>query len=450
MSYLFSAKYKIVTFRRLWIALAKGQRQLGLPISKEQISQMEKHLETIDFASAEAYEKRFRHDVMAHIHAFGDQCPEAKPIIHLGATSCYVTDNADLIQFKEALHLLSGKLHHVLRLMARFAAKEAKTPCLSYTHFQSAQPTTVGKRACLWLQDFLFDAQDWKRIHGELPFLGAKGATGTQSSFLALFEGSSAKVIKLEKWIAEEFGFSKILRISGQTYSRKIDLTLLNAFESFAASAHKMGTDIRLLAHDGELSESFGKSQVGSSAMPYKRNPIYSERICGLARFVISLAQNPAYTAAVQWLERSLDDSSNRRLSIPEAFLGMDALLNLLAHLLENLQANPKVALERLNQELPHLAMENILMKAVKKGGNRQDLHEKLRRFSKKTLDALIQEITNDPEFHLDRKEVKPLLSISSLIGRAPEQVRDFLNSEVHPFLKKWKGKQVKLPSVEI
>ncbi len=450
MSYLFSAKYKIITFRRLWISLAKAERQLGLPISKEQIAQMEKHLEEIDFAKAAAYEKQFRHDVMAHIHTFGDQCPDAKPIIHLGATSCYVTDNGDLIQFKEALALLFGKLVHILRLLSRFAAKEWKTPTLSYTHYQSAQPTTIGKRACLWLQDFLLDAQDWKRLSDTLPFLGAKGATGTQSSFLALFDGTAAKVDKLEKLIAKEFGFSKILPISGQTYSRKIDLILLNAFESFAASAHKMGTDIRLLAHDGELCETPSKSQVGSSAMPYKRNPIYSERICGLARFVMSLAQNPAYTAATQWLERSLDDSSNRRLSIPEAFLGMDALLNLLAHLLENLQAVPAVALERLNHELPKLVMENILMKAVKNGGSRQDLHEKLRRLSKKSLAALVEEITSDPEFHLNRKELKPLLSISTLIGLAPDQVRNFLKREVHPFLKKCPLKAPKLPSVEV
>lgn len=450
MSYLFSAKYKIITFRRLWISLAKAERELGLPISKEQIAQMEKHLEKIDFKKAAAYEKQFRHDVMAHIHAYGDQCPDAKPIIHLGATSCYVTDNGDLIQFKEALGLLFGKLVHILRRLSRFAANEWKTPTLSYTHFQSAQPTTIGKRACLWLQDFLLDAQDWKRISDSLPFLGAKGATGTQSSFLALFDGTAAKVDKLEKLIAKDFGFSKILPISGQTYSRKIDLTLLNAFESFAASAHKMGTDIRLLAHDGELCEAPSKSQVGSSAMPYKRNPIYSERICGLARFVISLAQNPAYTAATQWLERSLDDSSNRRLSIPEAFLGTDALLNLLVHLLDNLQAVPAVALKRLNQELPKLVMENILMKAVKKGGNRQDLHEKLRKLSEKSLNALVEEITSDPEFHLNRKELKPLLSVSTLIGLAPNQVRNFLSREVHPFLKKCPLKPPKLPSVEV
>jgi len=450
MSYLFSARNKILTFRRLWIALAKNQSRLGLPISKSQIAQMEKHLEEIDFGAAARYEKRFRHDVMAHIHAFGDLCPDAKGIIHLGATSCYVTDNADLILFKEALRLLLQKLIQILKLLADFAAKEAKTPCLSYTHYQSAQPTTMGKRACLWLQDLLMDAKDLLRIYEELPFLGVKGATGTQSSFLALFDGNASKILSLEKSIAKEFGFSKILPISGQTYSRKIDLNILNAFASFAASAHKMGTDIRLLAHDGELLESFDKSQVGSSAMPYKRNPIYSERICGIARFIISLSQNTTYTAATQWLERSLDDSSNRRLSIPEAFLGMDAVLNLMAHLLEKLEPNKAVALERLEKELPHLVMENIMMKAVKNGGNRQELHESLRRCSSKSVDKLIDEIAKDPKFHLDRKEIKPLLSIPSLIGRAPEQVHAFLRGDVFPFIKKWKGRPVKFALLEV
>ena len=451
MSYLFSSKYKILTYRHLWIALAKGQQTLGLPISEEQIRQMEKNLKKIDLSKIAEYEKEFRHDIMAHIHAFGDLCPLAKPIIHLGATSCYVTDNADLIQCKAALHLILQKLVHVSRLLANFAAKEAKIPCLSYTHFQSAQPTTFGKRACLWLQDFLFDIQDLGRLHNNLPFLGIKGATGTQSSFLTLFKNDDSKVIKLEEFIAQNFGFAKILPISGQTYTRKIDVNLLNAFASFAASSHKMGTDIRLLAHDGELLESFEKNQVGSSAMPYKRNPIYSERICGLARFVISLAQNPIYTASTQWLERSLDDSSNRRLAIPEAFLGMDALLNLLVHLVTHLRPMPEKALERLNCELPSLVMENILMKAVKKGGNRQDLHEKLRVLSReKSLNSLLKAIVKDAAFHLSRQDINPLLSISSLIGRAPEQVRRFLAEEVQPLLKLWEKGPIKMSSIEI
>ncbi len=451
MSYLFSQQFKILTFRRLWIALAKAQRQLGLPISREQIAQMEKHLDQIDFSVAAAYEKQFRHDIMAHIHAFGDLCPDAKPILHLGATSSYVADNSDLIQCKAALHLLLRKLIHALTLLANLAEKEADTPALSYTHFQPAQPTTFGKRISLWLQDFLFDARDWERIHASLPFLGAKGATGTQSSFLSLFDGDHAKVAKLEEFVAKEFDFAHILPIAAQTYTRKIDLNVLNAFESFAASAHKMGTDLRLLAHDGEFLESFEKDQVGSSAMPYKRNPIYSERICGLARFVISLAQNPAYTAATQWLERSLDDSSNRRIVIPEAFLGMDALLNLLIHLISHLEPMPLVAMERLQKEIPSLAMENILMAAVRKGGDRQHLHEKLRRLSKtKSLDALLQQIEKDSDFHLSRKEIEPMLAISSLIGRAPEQVHDFLKKEVRPFLSQWKLPPPKLSPVEI
>ncbi len=450
MSALFSAESRIKAFRRLWISLAKAQKKLGFPISNDQIKEMEKHLDKIDFKAAETYEKRLRHDVMAHIHTFGDACPKAKPIIHLGATSCFVTDNADLILFKEALGLLTGKLVQAMKLLSSFAAKEANTPTLSYTHFQSAQPTTVGKRACLWLQDFLLDAQDWMRLYRDLPFLGAKGATGTQSSFLALFEGSETKVLELERLIARDFGFTKVLPISGQTYTRKLDLNLLNAFESFAASAHKMGTDVRLLAHDGELSETFEKNQVGSSAMPYKRNPIYSERICGLSRFVMSLSQNPAYTLATQWLERSLDDSSNRRLSLPEAFLGVDALLNLLSHLFENLQANPSLSFQRIEAALPSLVMENILMKAVKKGGSRQELHEKLRRLTNQPLEKLIEAIAQDPEFGLQKKEIKPLLSIPSLVGRAPEQVRDFLQKEIDPVLKTWKGIKPKPSKIEI
>lgn len=450
ISYFFSAQYKIVTFRRLWISLAKAQKKLGLAITEKQIHEMEKHLEEVDFKAADAYEKKFRHDVMAHIHTFGDIAPSAKGIIHLGATSCYVTDNADLVIFKEALAFLTGKLVHVMKLLASFAEKEANTPCLSYTHFQSAQPTTVGKRACLWLQDFLIDAKDWKRLFDELPFLGAKGATGTQGSFLALFEGNATKVLEMERLIAHDFGFTKILPVSGQTYTRKLDLNLLNAFESFSASAHKLGTDIRLLAHDGELSEAFEKNQVGSSAMPYKKNPIYAERICGLARFVMSLAQNPAYTLSTQWLERSLDDSSNRRLSLPEAFLGIDALLNLLSHLLQNLKAYPEISLQRLEAALPSLVMENLLMKAVKKGASRQDLHEKLRLLMNKSLSGLIEAVSSDPAFCLEKQEIQPLLSIPSLIGRAPEQVRDFLKEEVEPFLKSWKGSAPKLQKIEI
>jgi len=450
MAYLFSPYFKILTFRRLWISLAKAQKNLGLPISSSQIHAMEAALDKIDFSCASEYEKKFRHDVMAHIHAFGDACPEAKSIIHLGATSCYATDNADLIQLKAALQILTQKISHIIDQLSNFAKKEASTPCLSYTHYQPAQPTTFGKRACLWLQDFLLDAIQWEQLLNTLPFLGAKGATGTQSSFLTLFEGDSSKVEKLEKMIAEDFGFSKILSISGQTYTRKIDLNILNALASFCSSAHKMATDIRLLSHDGELVESVEKNQVGSSAMPYKKNPIYSERICGISRFVISLSQNSAYTTATQWLERSLDDSANRRLCIPESFLGVDAILNLLSHLISHLTPMPSVALERIEKELPFLIMENILMEAVKKGGDRQKLHEKLRLFSQqKSIDFLLEQIEKDPAFHLKAKDIKHLLEIPSLIGRAPEQVHEFLKQEVQPYLNHHQKSATPIPQIE-
>jgi len=440
MSHLFSAQFKISTFRHLWTSLAKAEQKLGLPITHQQIAELEDHIHTIDFTAAYQYEKRFRHDIMAHIYAYGDQCPKAKSIIHLGATSSYITDNTDLIQLKQALQLLLHKLIHILRLLEAFAAKEAASPCLSYTHFQPAQPTTIGKRGCLWLQDFLLDAQEWERHIASLPFLGAKGATGTQASFLALFEGNAAKVQELETLIAHDFGFAKVLPIAGQTYTRKFDLNILNSLESFGASAHKMATDIRLLSHDGELTESSTETQVGSSAMPYKRNPIYSERICGLSRFVISLAQNPSYTVATQWLERSLDDSSNRRLCIPESFLGTDAILNLLAHLLSNLCVNRSLALSSLEAQIPHLAMENILMQAVKKGADRQIVHEKLRKLSGKPMAEIAKELGLDPQEW----------NAYSLLGRAPDQVRDFLKNEVHPYLLRHKNIAISVPPIEI
>lgn len=455
MSHLFSSQAKIVTFRKLWIALAKAEQKLGLPITAAQIAQMEKAVERIDFAVAHEYEKKFRHDVMAHIHAFGDQCPDAKPIIHLGATSSYVTDNGDLIQMKEALRLLLHKLTHVLRHLKAFAQKHAHAPCLSYTHFQSAQPTTIGKRACLWLQDLLFDAQELERLIDSFPFLGAKGATGTQASFLSLFDNDHNKVQQLERFIAQEFGFTKVLAIAGQTYTRKLDIQVLSALSSFAASCHKLATDVRLLAHDGELVEGFGDSQVGSSAMPYKRNPIYSERICGLARFVISLSQNPAYTAATQWLERSLDDSSNRRLSIPEAFLGADALINLLSHLIEHWEAHPAKSLALLEKQLPQLVMENVLMLATKKGGHRQELHERLRQIAMNAehqghpLKYLESEVGKEP-FKISHKDLAPLLQATSLIGRAPEQVDHFISSEVDSFLARYKDIKNSISSVDL
>ncbi len=351
-----------------------------------------------------------------------------------------MTDNTDLIQLRSALQLLLNKLLAILRLLSLFAKTEAASPCLAYTHYQPAQPTTIGKRASLWLQDLLLDAHEIERQISLIPFLGAKGATGTQASFLTLFNGDANKVKELEKLIAHDFGFTKILPIAGQTYTRKIDLQVLNTLESFAATTHKMATDIRLLAHDGELSESPTDTQVGSSAMPYKKNPIYSERICGLARFVISLAQNPAYTAATQWLERSLDDSSNRRLTIPESFLGTDAILNLLFHLLSHLSVDRKKALSHLEAQIPHLAMENILMEAVKQGADRQETHEKLRILAGKSIQEIAKELKLNP------KEFSP----ENLIGRAPDQVREFLKNDVEPFLERHKNNQVSIPPVEV
>lgn len=456
MSALFSEKWRATTFRKLWIALAKAQKKFGLPITSEQIAQLEENVSPIDFEHVHRYEKKLRHDVMAHIHAYGDQCPLAKPIIHLGATSSYVTDNADLIQLKEALQLLLKKLHHVLHLLAKKAEKEADTPCLSYTHFQSAQPTTVGKRICLWLQDFLQDAEEWERQIQSLPFFGVKGATGTQASFLALFEGQEEPVLALENLIAHQFGFSKVLPIAGQTYPRKFDVSLLNALSSFAASAHKMATDIRLLAHEGEIQESFSEHQVGSSAMPYKRNPIYAERICGISRFVLSLAQNPLYTTATQWLERSLDDSSNRRLSLPESFLGVDAILNLLIHLISHWEIHADIAKQRIEEELPYLVMENILMHAVKKGGNRQVLHETLRQIALKArhqpnpLLYLKNAIGNDLAFGLTESEIDTLSDLNGLIGRAPQQVTHFLSQEVLPLLKKHPSTSFSIAPIEV
>lgn len=456
MSHLFSERTKAILFRKLWISLAKAQKKLGLSISEKQIQEMEASVENIDFEKLQSYEKKFRHDVMAHIHAFGDVCGSAKPIIHLGATSCYATDNADLIQLKEALGLLFQKLLHVLDKLAHLAEKHMSHPCLSYTHFQPAQPTTIGKRICLWLQDFLLDAHEWLRLIQQVPFLGAKGATGTQASFLALFEGDHEKVEAMEREIAKDFGFANLLPISGQTYTRKLDISVLNALESFAASAHKAANDIRLLAHEGEFLEPFSQSQVGSSAMPYKRNPIYSERICGLARFAISLSQNPAYTAATQWLERSLDDSSNRRFAIPESFLTIDAILNLWLYILNKPEIQPETSLRHLEQNLPILCMETILMESVKRGASRQEIHEKLRKLTFESMKGehpfarLIHSIEEDKSFFLSRKEIEKATDIKQLIGRAPEQVAAFLKKDVHPFLKMHPLANIAIAAVEI
>ena len=444
MSHLFSPQKKFTTWRALWIALAKGEKKLGLPITDAQISELEKNKENLDANECARLEKELRHDVMAHIHAYGAQCPSAQGIIHLGATSCYVTDNADLIHMREGLHLLTSKLASVMDTLAKFAKTHATLPCLGYTHLQPAQPTTVGKRACIWLQDLLFDLQDFKLRTLSLPFLGVKGATGTQASFLNLFQGDEKKVEALDHFVAKEMGFEKSLTISAQTYPRKLDQQILNTLATFASSVHKLATDIRLLAHLGELEEPFLSSQVGSSAMPYKRNPMRSERLCALARYLISLSANPAYTAATQWLERTLDDSANRRCTLPEAFLCADGMLNELYHLIKGLIVYPKMIENNLLKELPYLSLENILMEAVKRGKDRQQTHELLRTLAQSAKQRfketgssvdLLETIAKETQIGLSQTELKDLLSVESFYGCAPIQVKRFLSQEVEPML---------------
>lgn len=443
MSYIFSAQFKHSTWRKLWIELAKGESSLGLPITKEQIDSLEKHKDTIDFEKVTAYEKIYRHDVMAHVHAYGEDCPEAKGVIHLGATSCYVTDNTDILQMREGLKLLQGKLFRALHNLTEFAERYRELPCLSFTHLQPAQPTTVGKRGCMWIQDLLFDFKDISSRIEDLPFLGVKGATGTQASFLSLFEGDGGKVDALESYIASALGFNTTLPISGQTYTRKIDMRVFSALSGIGATASKIATDLRILTHLKELEEAHTESQIGSSAMPYKRNPIHAERICGLARFLFSLSENPTYTAATQWLERSLDDSANRRLSIAEGFLTTDGILNLLVDITSKLTVYPQQVGKNLQQELPFLATENILMQAVKKGGDRQVIHEKLRVLALKakeesTPEKLIGWIATTPSIGLSEEEVNEILNIKEFIGKAPSQVTNFLKKEVLPLLKEY------------
>jgi adenylosuccinate lyase len=447
MSYLFSPYFKYLTWRKLWVALAKGEKHLGVAITDSQIKALEAAVEKIDLSQAEEFERTFRHDVMAHIHAYGEQCPEAKGVIHLGATSCYVTDNGDLIQMREALKLIRVKLVQVVRQLHSFAAQYAHLPCLSYTHFQPAQPTTVGKRACLWIQDLLIDLHDLKYTLDDIHFLGVKGATGTQASFVTLFGGDHAKVKQLEQFVARELSFNHVVPISGQTYTRKQDIRILNVLSSFAASIHKFATDLRLLAHLKEVDEPFADKQVGSSAMPYKRNPMRSERICGLARFLLSLHENPLYTEATQWLERTLDDSANRRLYIPEAFLTADAILNLLCNVTAGLIVHPRMIAKHLEEELPFLATEHILMEAVNQGKDRQEIHERLRihsleagrRIKEEGLPSdLFTRIAADSAIGFSLKKLHEIARAEHFIGRSTEQVHEFLNAEVVPTLAKY------------
>jgi adenylosuccinate lyase len=448
--FIFSNQMRATIFRSLWLELAKAQKKLGLKITDAQIDEIKKNITNIDFQKIHNYEEKFRHDVVAHIYAFSDVCPTAKPIIHLGATSCFITDNADLIIMKKGLYLILAKLINIIDLLSNFAKKEAQVACVGYTHFQPAQPTTVGKRACLWLQDLMMDFNQGNQLLNNIPFLGAKGATGTQASFMNLFNNDEVKVKLLDEMLASAFQFKKNLIISGQTYSRKIDCLIMQFLENTATTLHKMATDLRLLAHLNEIQERFEDDQVGSSAMPHKKNPIYSERVCSLARFLISLAQNPIYTAANQWLERTLDDSANRRLSLSEGFLTADSICNIIYDTIQSLFVNHEQIKINLNKQLPNLCLENILMMAVKKGADRQEIHEKIRQLSNDPLEIFFEKIANDPKFGLTIEELKTSTEIKNLVGRAESQVHEFFKKEVFPLLNENKHFQVTFPALKI
>jgi adenylosuccinate lyase len=444
MSRIFSPRFKFETWRKLWLWLAEEQRRLGLPITEEAIEELRAGLADIDFEAADREERRTRHDVMAHVRVFGERAPAARGIIHWGATSAYVTDNGDLLQMREALTLLEGRLAGVLRRLRDFALAHRDLPALAYTHFQPAQPTTVGKRAALWAADLLMDLEDIRRVREDLRFLGAKGATGTQASFLLLFDGDSGKVEELDRALARRAGFARRQLVSGQTYSRKQDDRVVHALSGLAQSAHKLATDLRLLQHEGELEEPYESAQVGSSAMPYKRNPMRAERICALARHVIALSLDTAMTAASQWLERTLDDSANKRIAVPEAFLAADAIAILLENVLGGLVVHPDVCRRRLEAELPFLATENVLMEAVRRGGDRQELHERLRVHARVSAEKrandgrpadLLERLGGDPSFLMSRAEVEAAARPERLIGRAAEQVETFVREELDPAL---------------
>lgn len=448
MQYIFSPDMKFRTWRKLWIALAETEKELGLPITEEQIEELKAHADDINYEVAKEREKLVRHDVMSHVYAYGQQCPKAKGIIHLGATSCYVGDNTDIIVMAEALKLIRKKLVSVIDELSRFADRYKAQPTLAFTHFQPAQPTTVGKRATLWLQEFLMDLEDLEYVSGSLKLLGSKGTTGTQASFLELFEGDQETIDKNDPIIAKKMGFSACYPVSGQTYSRKVDTRVLNILAGIAASAHKMSNDIRLLQHLKEVEEPFEKNQIGSSAMAYKRNPMRSERIASLARYVIVDALNPAITSATQWFERTLDDSANKRLSVPEGFLAIDGILDLCLNVVDGLVVYPKVIEKHLMAELPFMATENIMMDAVKAGGDRQELHERIRELSmeagknvkEKGLDNnLLELIAADPSFNLSLDELKKAMDPTRYTGRAKEQVDTFLANVVRPVLEQHK-----------
>lgn len=444
MQYVFSPDFKFKTWRRLWIALAEAEKELGLDITQEQIDEMKAHADDINYDVARAREKEVRHDVMSHVYAFGVQCPKAEPIIHLGATSCYVGDNTDVITMRAGLQIVKKKLVNAIASIAKFAGDYKDMPCLGFTHFQPAQPTTVGKRASLWLMDLTMDYEELCHTIDSLMLLGSKGTTGTQASFLELFDGDHEKCRALDKKIAEKMGFSKCFPVSGQTYARKLDTIVVNTLALIAQSACKFSNDLRLLQNLKEVEEPFEKNQIGSSAMAYKRNPMRSERIASLARYVMVDALNPAWTASAQWFERTLDDSANKRISVAEAFLAIDGILDLLINVSSGLVVYPKVIRSRLLSELPFMATENILMDAVKKGGDRQALHERIRQHSMaaaKVVKAeggqndLVDRIAADPAFQMTKEEILASMQPENFVGRAPEQVAEFLQDVVQPIL---------------
>ena len=444
MKEIFSADNKFSTWRKLWIALAESEQALGLAITDEQISEMKAHIYDIDYEKARTYESQFRHDVMAHVHTYGEVCPEAKPIIHLGATSCYVGDNTDIILMREALTQVKRLMISTIAALKDFAEKNKDVATLAFTHFQAAQPTTLGKRACLWAQDLIMDLEHLDFVMDSLKLLGCKGTTGTGASFLSLFDGDGEKVRKLEQLIAEKMGFESCVAVSGQTYTRKIDYYVLSVLSSIAQSASKFATDIRLLSHMKEFDEPFESHQIGSSAMAYKRNPMRSERICSLARYVMIDALNPAVTAATQWLERTLDDSANKRISVPEAFLAVDGILTLYLNVISGGTVYPYVTKKHLDEELPFMATENIIMYCTKKGGDRQTLHEGIRELSVAVTRSiklegkpndLLDRILADDRFDLTREELDEILDVKNFIGLAPQQTENFINEYINPVL---------------
>ncbi len=444
MKYLFSPDMKFKTWRRLWIALAEAEKELGLDITDEQLSELRAHKDDINFEDAKEREKEVRHDVMSHVYAYGLQCPQAKGIIHLGATSCYVGDNTDLIIMTEGLRLLRAKIINILAVLSEFADAYKALPTLGFTHFQPAQPTTVGKRACLWMNDLVLDLEDIDHVLSTMKLLGSKGTTGTQASFLELFSGDHEKCRKLDQLIADKMGFASCYPVSGQTYSRKVDSRVLSVLSGIAQSAHKFSNDIRLLQNLKEIEEPFEKHQIGSSAMAYKRNPMRSERMASLANYVISTAMNPAITASTQWFERTLDDSANKRISVSEAFLAADSILELYLNVAGGLVVYPKVITAHLMAELPFMATENILMDAVKAGGDRQELHEKIRMHSMAAgkivkeegkANDLLDRIVSDPDFHITKEALQKVMKPENYVGRATEQTQEFLNGVIKPIL---------------